>query len=100
MSSGLASMDLPGVQRNVAPGIPRKSNTSSVGLTISTVTPTYNSSAGLSRLLSSIKDQDYPQDAIEMIVVDGGSTDGTIKVAESNGAKVIIERSGRPEMAT
>src|SRR5437870_1909735 len=72
----------------------------SVTPTVSIVTPTYNSAAGLSRLISSIERQDYPHDAIELIVVDGGSTDDTIRIAESHGAKVMNERSGRPEMAT
>jgi len=64
------------------------------------VVPTYNSEVALSRLLSSVELQHYPKDAIEIIVVDGGSADGTVKVAASYGAKIIQERTGRPEMAT
>lgn len=48
---------------------------------VSIVTPVYNGEFHLSRMLESVLNQTYEQ--IEMILVDDGSTDGTVAVAES-----------------
>ena len=47
---------------------------------VSIVTPTFNSISYLSETLSCIEHQSYPR--IEHIVVDGGSTDGTLELLE------------------
>ena len=47
---------------------------------ISILTPSYNSSKFLPRLLDSVLNQDYPK--VEMIVVDDGSTDNTKTIVE------------------
>jgi len=57
--------------------------------TISVVTPTYNSGKTLDRCLGAVRKQDYPQDKIEIILGDGGSTDNTLEIAKKYGAKVI-----------
>ncbi len=44
---------------------------------VSIVIPTFNSSVTLADCLNSIAQQDYPKDQIEVIIADGGSTDGT-----------------------
>lgn len=49
---------------------------------ISIVIPTYNSESTLELTLNSIRGQDYPKDKIQIIVVDGGSRDSTLKIAE------------------
>lgn len=49
---------------------------------ISIVTPVYNSEKVLGSCLKSIKEQDYPQDKIEIIIIDGGSTDKTLEIAK------------------
>src|SRR3972149_3086790 len=49
---------------------------------ISIVTPVYNSEKVLGTCLHSIREQDYPEDKIEIIIVDGGSTDKTLKIAK------------------
>jgi glycosyltransferase involved in cell wall biosynthesis len=51
--------------------------------------PTLNSEGRIRRCLDSIRGQDYPQDRIDILVADGGSTDGTRQIAESYGATVV-----------
>ncbi len=48
---------------------------------ISIVIPTFNQAAFLEETLRSVLDQNYPD--LELIVVDGGSTDGTVRVLET-----------------
>lgn len=56
---------------------------------ISVITPTLNSEQDLPKFMESIKRQKYPNDKIEIIISDGGSTDSTIKIAKQNHAKII-----------
>jgi glycosyltransferase involved in cell wall biosynthesis len=56
--------------------------------TISVVTATKNSIRTIRASLSSIREQEYPQDKIEIIVADGGSTDGTLDVARMYKARI------------
>lgn len=51
--------------------------------------PVLNAAESLASCLESIAAQDYPQDRIEIIVSDGGSTDDTIPIARSFNATVI-----------
>lgn len=44
--------------------------------------PVYNASCYLEECLESIFSQDYPKDKIEVLLVDGGSTDNTLEIAE------------------
>ena len=55
---------------------------------VSAVVPVYNGEKHLSHILDSILAQTYPQ--IELILVDDGSNDGTIDVAESYREKFAI----------
>lgn len=67
--------------------------------TISVLIPTYNAERHLRICLESLRSQAYPQEKIEVIVIDDLSTDQTVSVAKQFGAKVIksgarhIERS-------
>ncbi len=56
--------------------------------TISILIPTLNAEKTLGECLTQISRQDYPKDKIEIIVADGGSTDGTIALASQFGAIV------------
>ncbi len=49
--------------------------------TVSVITPTLNAAAVLEACLRSVREQDYPPEALEVIVADGGSTDGTQALA-------------------
>lgn len=67
--------------------------------TISVVVVTYNSDQTLKRTLESIKKQDYNQKAIETLVIDGGSTDETLKIAKECGCKLFFDKVTNPEHA-
>jgi glycosyltransferase involved in cell wall biosynthesis len=57
---------------------------------ISIVIPTYNSKKFLPLCLQSINEQEYPKDKLEIILVDGGSTDCTIDIAKEFGVTKIL----------
>ncbi|MBU1088526.1 glycosyltransferase family 2 protein [Patescibacteria group bacterium] len=50
--------------------------------TISILIPTLNSAKVLDKCLKSINSQDYPRNKIEILIIDGGSTDKTLKIAK------------------
>jgi len=51
-----------------------------VSLTVSIIISHYNSARTIHQCLTAISHQDYPQSCFEIIVVDAGSTDGSIDV--------------------
>ncbi len=56
--------------------------------TISVITPTFNSGKTLNQCLKLVREQDYPQDKIEILLGDGGSTDNTLEIAKTHNAIV------------
>lgn len=56
---------------------------------VSFVIPVLNGGALLRRCLDSIAAQDFPRDRLEVLVMDGGSTDGTREVVRSLGFDVV-----------
>lgn len=55
----------------------------------SIVIRTLNEAKHLPKLLQSIKDQDHPADQTEVVLVDSGSTDGTLDIAERFGVRIV-----------
>jgi len=49
---------------------------------VSVIVPTYNRASLLKRLLESLREQTYPADQFEVLVVDDGSTDETLQVVK------------------
>ena len=61
--------------------------------------PTYNSEKTLQYTLDSIKRQDIDENQIEVLIVDGGSTDKTIEIAKQYSFVTILENKKRlPEL--
>ncbi|HPL82737.1 MAG TPA: glycosyltransferase family 2 protein [Candidatus Omnitrophota bacterium] len=58
-------------------------------LTISVIINTLNCADTLAECLRRIRSQDYPQDRIEIIITDGGSTDSTKEIGLRYGARII-----------
>ncbi len=69
--------------------------------TVSVVIPVRNGAASLPRLIEAIHAQKLEEHAVEIIVVDDGSTDGTADVAREAGAQVVhlTEPTGNPAHA-
>lgn len=56
---------------------------------ISVVIATFNSERVLERCLISLRGQSYPQDCIELIIADGGSTDRTKEIISKYNGRII-----------
>ena len=65
----------------------------------SVIMPTYNSEKTIGRALRSIRMQDLPQNEIEILVIDGGSTDRTIEIANKYNALIFYNPNRMPEYA-
>ena len=57
--------------------------------TVSFLIPTLNAAGILENCLRSIRQQDYPQDQIAILVADGGSSDDTRQIAQEHGVTVL-----------
>ncbi|MBS3155645.1 glycosyltransferase family 2 protein [Candidatus Woesearchaeota archaeon] len=64
---------------------------------VSFVIPTYNNKELVKRCLDSIFSQDYPKDKIEVITIDGGSTDGTLELLKKYPVKLLNNKKRFPE---
>ncbi|MEO1369639.1 MAG: glycosyltransferase [Acidobacteriota bacterium] len=66
---------------------------------VSVILPTLDEGRRLGRCLASIRRQDYPQDRVEILVADGGSTDGTVEIAGRYGCRLVDARGLLAEAA-
>ncbi len=64
---------------------------------VSVIMPALNAQNTIERSLASVRDQDYDQKKIEILVVDGGSTDNTIEIAGKYNAGIIPNPGVQPE---
>ena len=66
---------------------------------ISVMIATYNSEWILERPLKAIRCQTYPQNKLEIMIIDGGSRDNTLKIAQEYGCRVIDNPAKDPASA-
>lgn len=57
---------------------------------ITIITACYNAAATIEETLRSVREQDYPGE-VEHVVVDGGSTDGTVEIVQRHGLRHVSE---------
>lgn len=76
-----------------------KKNCPILNTTVTVIIPVLNAAASLRKVLQALSGQSYPQELVEIIVVDNGSTDQTIQVAKQFGANVLFEPKKSPYMA-
>jgi len=65
----------------------------------SIIMPTLNAERTLEKALQSVRIQQFPQDRIEILVIDGGSTDATLTLAGKYRAKVLENPMVQQEFA-
>ncbi|MGW8289309.1 MAG: glycosyltransferase, partial [Candidatus Bathyarchaeia archaeon] len=64
---------------------------------VSIIVPTLNSGSTIDECLSSVLELDYPKELLEVIAIDGGSTDDTTEVAKKYPVNVIYSQLNPPE---
>ena len=57
---------------------------------VSVVIPTLNAEKYLAECLAALRDQDYPAELVEILLVDAGSTDRTLELAEAHGVDRVL----------
>jgi glycosyltransferase involved in cell wall biosynthesis len=71
--------------------------TTNSAVRFSLLLPTLNEAGRLHAVLDSIRRQRYPSELVELLVADGGSTDDTVAIAQSFGARVFHNPIRRAE---
>lgn len=67
-----------------------------INIGVSIVIATFNSEKVLERTLNAIAKQSYPQEDIEILIVDGGSTDQTLLIAQKFHCKIVNNPKTEP----
>ncbi len=65
----------------------------------SIVMATLNSGRTIEKALAAIREQNYPQDLVEIMVIDGGSTDQTLNIAGRYNCKILANPKVEPVSA-
>jgi cellulose synthase/poly-beta-1,6-N-acetylglucosamine synthase-like glycosyltransferase len=63
---------------------------------VSIIVPTLNSESTIDECLRSILELDYPEQLLEVIVIDGGSTDRTNELAKAHPVKLVFSQLNPP----
>lgn len=66
---------------------------------ITIIMPTYNSERTIAEALESIRRQQIDQKQIEILIIDGDSTDDTLKISQRYGATILKNERRLPEFA-
>jgi cellulose synthase/poly-beta-1,6-N-acetylglucosamine synthase-like glycosyltransferase len=65
-------------------------------LGVSIIVPTFNSESTIDECLRAILELDYPKQLLEVIVIDGGSTDATAELAKAHPVKFVYSQLNPP----
>ena len=68
-------------------------------IVISIIMPTYNSARTIEESLQSIRNQNFDRDKVEILIVDGGSTDDTLEIAKKYNCRILNNERRLPEFA-
>jgi len=66
---------------------------------ISIIIPTYNEKDNIANCLNSIFRQRYPREKLEVFIVDAGSSDNTLELAQNFPVRILENRRKDPEIA-
>ncbi len=66
---------------------------------ITVVMPTYNSEKTIEKSLKSVREQSLKQEEIEILIIDGRSTDNTLEIANRYGCVILKNEKKLPEFA-
>lgn len=66
---------------------------------LSVLTPTYNAEKLIKTFLETIAKQKYPKNKIEILIIDGGSTDKTLEIAKHYKIKIYFNKARLAEPA-
>jgi len=64
---------------------------------VSFIIPTFNTEKTLDLCLNSIFSQEYPKDRIEVLIIDGGSTDRTLEIAKKYPTRILSNPFGHQD---